>query len=830
MRRLVVIGPVVLGLLTFTVEGAAERQITALASVETVLDGRDELVGVAVTADGARYVSDRGAGSVYRVSAVGALSIALKRLDRPAGLALDAEGRLLIAEEGAGRILRLEPSGALTVLVTGIKKPRWMAAADGSLYVSAHRQIPRDDGRRGRASRDDADASGEEAILRLAPDGTLATVADGMQQVEALALGEGYLDAAAKGLGGKADTTGIVLRYPVLADGRLGTPITLVRGELTQPVGLAPDGLGAEYVSMKGLTLEQDTSKRAIGKIHPDGHLTDFAANLIDPQGLAFGPDGALYLADGKAGRLLEFRAPSALTLRAPAFTNRSPVTVSGTTSPGARVDLFLNGATAPATVTADAIGGFTALITLTANSTNTVVVYATAGAGNGLSSPPAEAMIVHDDIPPTLAFPTPAAGSYARLDVSVKAQAGDGGSGVATLALSVDGRPLSSTVAPPLPTPSAAAAATWSTTTVPDGAHTLGAVTVDRATNTTATTRVVIVDNTPPDTQITSGPSGVIQVASATFTFTGTDFLTPVASLRFAWRVDGGAFAPFDPQPTAPLTGLSEGLHTFEVKALDLAGNEDPTPAVRTFTVRFPPSITSVDPARGPAGTLVTITGERFDPDTQVTFAGVSAVVLSQAPTGITTRVPVGAVTGPLVVTNSRGSATATFTVPPPPVITSFVPRWDGGHRRHHRDRLRPDPGEQRRAVQRDARRGGVRRDDTLDRPGAGRCDVGADRRDDAGRLSDERPELHRCRSGAADRGDGRSAVPAADGHPGEPGRATRVRRQSGPQYRERDRQRQPFDHRDDAGRRRSVSVRHHARQRSALRAQPPGGVGHGV
>src|SRR5436309_15499797 len=127
MRRLVVIGPVVVGLLTFPAEGAAVRQMTGLASVETVLDGRDELVGVAVTADGARYVSDRGAGSVYRVSAVGALSIALKRLDRPAGLGLDAEGRLLIAEEGAGRILRLEPSVALTVLLTGLKNPRWLA-------------------------------------------------------------------------------------------------------------------------------------------------------------------------------------------------------------------------------------------------------------------------------------------------------------------------------------------------------------------------------------------------------------------------------------------------------------------------------------------------------------------------------------------------------------------------------------------------------------------------------------------------------------------------------------------------------------------------------
>src|SRR2546428_14151879 len=118
--------------------------------------------------------------------------------------------------------------------------------------------------------------------------------------------------------------------------------------------------------------------------------------------------------------------------------------------------------------------------------------------------------MIVHDDIPPTLAFPTPAAGSYARLDVSVTAQAGDGGSGVATLALSVDGRPLSSTVAPPLPTPSAPAGATWSTTTVPDGAHTPAAVTVDPAPNATATTRVVAVDNTPPATQTKSGPSGL--------------------------------------------------------------------------------------------------------------------------------------------------------------------------------------------------------------------------------------------------------------------------------------------------------------------------------
>src|SRR2546425_6056616 len=214
MRRLVVIGPVVLGLLAFTVEGAAERQITALAAAETVLDGRDELVGVAVPADGTRYVSDRGAGIVYRVSSVGALSVAIKRLDRPAGLALDAEGRLLIAEEGADRIVRLEPSGALTVLRTGIKKPRWVAVADGSLYISAHRQSPPDDGRRGGAPRDGADASGEEAILRLAPDGTLATVADGPQQGGGPAPRRGHPDAGGEGLRGQAGTPGRGPRPP----------------------------------------------------------------------------------------------------------------------------------------------------------------------------------------------------------------------------------------------------------------------------------------------------------------------------------------------------------------------------------------------------------------------------------------------------------------------------------------------------------------------------------------------------------------------------------------------------------------------------------------
>jgi len=118
------------------------------------------------------------------------------------------------------------------------------------------------------------------------------------------------------------------------------------------------------------------------------------------------------------------------------------------------------------------------------------------------------------------------------------------------------------------------------------DGAETLTATATDQAGNTAAATRAVIVDNTPPDTQITAGPIGPITQTSATFTVTGTDNLAPVARLQYAWRLDSDPYSAFDPSTQISLSGLTPGGHTFEVKARDLAGSEDPTPAQQSFTV----------------------------------------------------------------------------------------------------------------------------------------------------------------------------------------------------------------------------------------------------
>ncbi len=209
---------------------------------------------------------------------------------------------------------------------------------------------------------------------------------------------------------------------------------------------------------------------------------------------------------------------------------------------------------------------------------------------------------VLPDTQGPAVTFLAPPASAFVRGTVTVEAQATDAGSGVATLSLSADSQSLSATLAPTPPAPSVTATASWNTLTFADGVHTLTAAATDQTGNPGSATRVVTVDNTPPDTQITDGPSGTISATSATFTFTGSDTLTPTASLEFAWRLDGGAFAAFSSSTTAALTNLAEGAHSFEVKARDQAGNEDPTPASRSFTVSLgpplPPDPSTVAPA----------------------------------------------------------------------------------------------------------------------------------------------------------------------------------------------------------------------------------------
>jgi hypothetical protein len=90
-------------------------------------------------------------------------------------------------------------------------------------------------------------------------------------------------------------------------------------------------------------------------------------------------------------------------------------------------------------------------------------------------------------------------------------------------------------------------------------------------------------IDKSAPDTTITAHPTDPSPGADASFAFTGSDARSGVA--RFECRLDNAAFAACtNPQN---YTGLANGSHTFQVRAVDHADNVDATPASVTWSVQ---------------------------------------------------------------------------------------------------------------------------------------------------------------------------------------------------------------------------------------------------
>ena len=123
-------------------------------------------------------------------------------------------------------------------------------------------------------------------------------------------------------------------------------------------------------------------------------------------------------------------------------------------------------------------------------------------------------------------------------------------------------------------------------------GSKTATLTVTDNAGNTstkTVTTNVVAPDTTQPDTTITDGPPASTTATGATFSFTSTK-----SPATFECKLDAGSFAACT-TPKA-YSGLAVGSHTFSVRAKDGAGNQDPTPAARAWTIAAP----GTDPGTG--------------------------------------------------------------------------------------------------------------------------------------------------------------------------------------------------------------------------------------
>lgn len=119
---------------------------------------------------------------------------------------------------------------------------------------------------------------------------------------------------------------------------------------------------------------------------------------------------------------------------------------------------------------------------------------------------------------------------------------------------------------------------------------------------------------------------------------------------------------------------GAVTGAITVETNGLVATSSQQ-------FVVLQPPTISGFTPTSGGPGASVTINGTHFDTTPSantVLFNGIQATVNSGDASHLVVTVPVGATTGQISVTcndNQTALSTDSFTVPPPPTITGFLP-----------------------------------------------------------------------------------------------------------------------------------------------------------
>jgi hypothetical protein len=208
------------------------------------------------------------------------------------------------------------------------------------------------------------------------------------------------------------------------------------------------------------------------------------------------------------------------------------------------------------------------------------------------------------DTTAPTVSVTAPSGGARVRGAVTISATATDDVA-VSQVDFLVNGTAAGSDTTAPY-------SIAWASTTIADGPASIVARAIDTSDNrSTSAARDVIVDNTSPDTSITSGPAAAsfTSSTSATFGFTSTE-----TGGTFECRREGGTFTPCS-SPVS-YTGLAAGPQTFDVRAIDAAGNTDTTPASRTWTIdTVAPTVSITSPASAASVTgRVTIAANATD------------------------------------------------------------------------------------------------------------------------------------------------------------------------------------------------------------------------
>ncbi len=217
------------------------------------------------------------------------------------GLAFDKSGNLYAANDpdglvGSGSISKISPAGVVTTFVTGLTTPRGLAVdLNGNIYVSS---------------------SMLNTIRKISSTGFMSPfVTAGLDSPRGLAFdtnGFHYVANSGSGISGnsisKVSTTGVV---------------TLFKSGVTNPYGLAFDGIGNLYAA--------NLSLGTITKITNTGTVSTFASGFTDPYGLAFDGTSTIFAANSSDNSIDQVTlggvvSPFTLTVNSPTFIAFSPV------------------------------------------------------------------------------------------------------------------------------------------------------------------------------------------------------------------------------------------------------------------------------------------------------------------------------------------------------------------------------------------------------------------------------------------------------------------------------------------------------------------------
>jgi sugar lactone lactonase YvrE len=288
---------------------------------------------VALDGHGALYVADAGdTNRIRRIDRDGKTTTLPGSFDTPSGLAVDKAGDVIVADTGANAVRRITPDGVVTTLAgdgtAGFRDgPAGQARFNGPIGVAVD----------GAGNVYVADTYNDRIRL-ITPDGQVKTLAGG--SAPGFADGRGAAAAFDTPCGLALDRTGALLIADTGNDairklGKDGQVVTLARAAqddadpaLHEPIGLAPTPDGFLYIATfrRGRILEMSPS----GELRiltgrnasvPENRALRFAR----PAGLTLDRDGALYVADAAKHvvRKLALRRPgeaasSALIASAP--------------------------------------------------------------------------------------------------------------------------------------------------------------------------------------------------------------------------------------------------------------------------------------------------------------------------------------------------------------------------------------------------------------------------------------------------------------------------------------------------------------------------------